>query len=435
MPVTAMRDLGPTDVFLYLEEGVPIASPGEWDARPATFAGWLTGIDEGTDAWECMRDDERGNIGALRWLAFAQSGRGLYLLAVIGTDASDEDVATAARILDSLEVEEAAGEEPPLDGFLDFRPETEIVDGREVVDLVFTDGSVVEASWPEELALADIGVRPTTSAQGEGHSSEFFIRHSAVEDVVAGFGRAEVLEEVENGRGGHVTLWRFNREAWRKVLTFQFGDWAVLAFDDSFLTSTPDPDLDTWARELYGAVTDDGFLVLSGGPSMTVAKPSEDPHPDLKVLSARGQVQLELAVDCSPGAISDPIGDGDDHASWCSADGRVFVRVRGSSDFATEVYEGLELVGPPEQAGTLSGELRAQGGPFPGVDDLTQVQVTVTGDATVLVLDVDGAFEVRLPVGEYEVTATFANNLPCESQRVIVSDDQTAEVEIVCNMR
>ncbi|HEX9645216.1 MAG TPA: hypothetical protein VGC11_14590 [Acidimicrobiia bacterium] len=106
MPVNAMEDLGPNDVFLFLEERGPIASSVGWEPRPATFAGWLTGIDEGTDAWECMRDDERGNIGALRWIPFEDGGHGLYLLAVIGTDASDEDVATAVRILDSLVVEE-----------------------------------------------------------------------------------------------------------------------------------------------------------------------------------------------------------------------------------------------------------------------------------------------------------------------------------------
>jgi hypothetical protein len=41
----------------------------------------------------------------LRGVGFEDGNRGPYLLAVTGTDGSDEDVATAARILDSLVVE------------------------------------------------------------------------------------------------------------------------------------------------------------------------------------------------------------------------------------------------------------------------------------------------------------------------------------------
>jgi hypothetical protein len=427
MPVTAMRDLGPTDVFLYLEEGVPIASPGEWDARPATFAGWLTGIDEGTDAWECMRDDERGHIGALRWLAFAESGRGLHLLAVIGREASADDVATAADILDSLEVEP-----PPGEGFMEFRPETETIDGRPVVDLMFTDGSIVQASWPAELELATDGVRPRTWTIARALTAELIIRQSMVEDVVDHLGAVELLEEIEDGRGGLVTLWRLYDG--RGLLGFQFGSWAVLVSDPGGSNAAIDTARRTWARELYGAVTGDGFLILSGGPSIRVATPHEDPAADLSLLSGRGVVQINL-TDCRPDAVYERFDDGDGIASWCSSDGLVLVTVTGPDEFATEAHEGLELVAPPAETGTLAGEVRADEGRFPGVDELTQGRVTVTGDEMKLVLDVDGVFELRLPVGEYEVTATFANGLACESQRVTISDSQTAEVEIVCNMR
>jgi hypothetical protein len=145
-------------------------------------------------------------------------------------------------------------------------------------------------------------------------------------------------------------------------------------------------------------------------------------------------VQINL-TDCRPDAVYERFDDGDGIASWCSSDGLVLVTVTGPDEFATEAHEGLELVAPPAETGTLAGEVRADEGRFPGVDELTQGRVTVTGDEMKLVLDVDGVFELRLPVGEYEVTATFANGLACESQRVTISDSQTAEVEIVCNMR
>jgi hypothetical protein len=86
--------------------------------------------------------------------------------------------------------------------------------------------------------------------------------------------------------------------------------------------------------------------------------------------------------------------------------------------------------------GTVAGELRAEGGRAPGLDVLTTGLVSVwSGGEQLKVLEVDGEFEVELPAGNYRLTATFGNGIPCSEAGVTVVSGDTVDVVIVCSMR
>lgn len=88
------------------------------------------------------------------------------------------------------------------------------------------------------------------------------------------------------------------------------------------------------------------------------------------------------------------------------------------------------------RAGTVVGELRAQGGRYPGIDVLTTGTVTVwSGESRVAEIAVEGLFEVQLPAGTYRVTATFGNNLGCDETTVTVEPDESVNVIVSCPMR
>jgi len=64
------------------------------------------------------------------------------------------------------------------------------------------------------------------------------------------------------------------------------------------------------------------------------------------------------------------------------------------------------------ESGTVAGELRAQGGRAPGIDVRTRGVVSISSDDEVLmVLQIDGQFEVELKAGGYRLTATFGNGI------------------------
>jgi hypothetical protein len=87
--------------------------------------------------------------------------------------------------------------------------------------------------------------------------------------------------------------------------------------------------------------------------------------------------------------------------------------------------------------GSITGELRAQGGRYPGVDVLTSGVVSVwSGDATVMVFDVDGRFDVALEAGTYRLAAVSGGGtVPCNDVETTVIARETTTVVVVCNVR
>lgn len=107
LPIAALNRMSPTDAFIHLEERGPVSATADgFGERPDSFASLLDGIDEATDAWECIASEQRDDIGVLRWIDFRDHGRGFYLLVAIGAEASTDDLAVASRVLDSLVISE-----------------------------------------------------------------------------------------------------------------------------------------------------------------------------------------------------------------------------------------------------------------------------------------------------------------------------------------
>jgi hypothetical protein len=103
----ALVDLSPDDVFIQILER---SGPASATPRPPTYAGRLSGIDEG-DFWECMSPEERADLGALRFFDFEHEGHQFYVLLALGAETGEDELHTAELVLDSLVIppEIAAG--------------------------------------------------------------------------------------------------------------------------------------------------------------------------------------------------------------------------------------------------------------------------------------------------------------------------------------
>ncbi|MFI6479686.1 hypothetical protein ACIBH1_17265 [Nonomuraea sp. NPDC050663] len=140
----------------------------------------------------------------------------------------------------------------------------------EVIDVVFPDGTAAEVRYPRQLGLAAMGVRPMLGGWLDGEMTMY-------RQLVAPYaGQAEV------SRGGqalrnltdNVTLWpRQPGGGSGQVLLFAFGDWRLALYDRS--QGLTFEQRMTWARNLTGKVTDDGFLVLSAKEPLRLAEPGE----------------------------------------------------------------------------------------------------------------------------------------------------------------
>lgn len=100
VPEAAMEALGPQDVLVSLQERSQVDA--SFAPRPTSFAPLLGGIALG-DAFECVDQNQRADIGTLLWLPFREVGRGFYLIVVMGTDVSDEVRDQTVAMLDSLD--------------------------------------------------------------------------------------------------------------------------------------------------------------------------------------------------------------------------------------------------------------------------------------------------------------------------------------------
>ncbi|MFF0307802.1 hypothetical protein ACFYSC_10250 [Streptosporangium sp. NPDC004379] len=146
------------------------------------------------------------------------------------------------------------------------RPRTRHRGGREILDLVFPDGTAAELSYPAGLGLAELGVRPAYGGWPDGRPGLFRL-------LVAPSGGPERDGSPIRSMAERVTLWPPVSPAEGDVLLFDFAPWYValhdskegMAFEDRLL----------WARGLRGRTTGNGYLVLTAGPPLRLARPGE----------------------------------------------------------------------------------------------------------------------------------------------------------------
>ncbi|WP_440105594.1 hypothetical protein [Streptosporangium sp. H16] len=141
--------------------------------------------------------------------------------------------------------------------------------GREILDVVFPDGSAAEVSYPAELGLAGLGVRPAMSGRLDGDTGPY--RQLTVPSGgPAGVSRGQPMIRRLAKR---VTLWHPMSPAEGEVLLFAFDPWFVALRD--LKDGMPFEQRMLWARNLRGKVTKGGYLVLEATPPVRLATQGE----------------------------------------------------------------------------------------------------------------------------------------------------------------
>ncbi|MEU4833828.1 hypothetical protein [Streptosporangium sp. NPDC023615] len=140
-------------------------------------------------------------------------------------------------------------------------------DGREILDVVFPDGSTAELGYPAELGLAALGIRPATTGWLDGAPGSPR-RLTTPEGGPAGVSRGRPMIRKLTGK---VTLWHPMSSAEGEALLFAFDPWFValrdlkegLTFEQRML----------WARNLRARVARGGYLVLTARAPLRLAAP------------------------------------------------------------------------------------------------------------------------------------------------------------------
>ncbi|SNT60719.1 hypothetical protein SAMN05216276_10797 [Streptosporangium subroseum] len=142
-------------------------------------------------------------------------------------------------------------------------------DGREILDVVFPDGSKAEVGYPAELGLAKLGVRPAQGAWLDGHK-DLYRQLTAPPGGPAGVAMGKPMIRKLTGK---TTLWHPMSPAEGEVLLFSYGPWYMALHDER--DGMPFEQRLLWAKNLRGKVTKGGYLVLSAKPPILLARAGE----------------------------------------------------------------------------------------------------------------------------------------------------------------
>ncbi len=100
LPALAVEDMGPSDAFVWVEEGGSASSAGD---QPRSFAEVVDGVDEGNMIYGCLTPLGRAELGVLEWITFSRAGRDFYAIVAVGRDASARRLSEAVAVLDSFD--------------------------------------------------------------------------------------------------------------------------------------------------------------------------------------------------------------------------------------------------------------------------------------------------------------------------------------------
>ena len=242
---------------------------------------------------------------------------------------------------------------PPIDSptpeeerFEEFIPETHAEGDRVVLPVTFPDGSTAELTYPPALDIAGLGARPYWV--GCGHDFGFYPY-----DPYGSVYQGEPLETYIGADGEPVSLWRGAKGRGPfDHLIFHFAEWTVELYQyrDSSLQSVRQD----CAENLEGEVTEDGWPILSGPPSVLsdhIFGPPGGPELQFGGLRPRRFILLWPGP-CPKGPDPDDVLiDGvhvqlhRDFASWCDDGGkmRIHLYFEPDSDFFQQVFDGLGI--------------------------------------------------------------------------------------------
>ncbi|GAA4561803.1 hypothetical protein [Planotetraspora kaengkrachanensis] len=141
--------------------------------------------------------------------------------------------------------------------------------------VAFPDGSKAAITYPADLNLSSLGVRPyvsgTLAGDADGDASEFRSLTAPL------YGEAETAagRPMIRRLTGNVTVWPgpLGVDSAGSVLLFAFGDWRI-ALQDTSAGMTFEQRL-AWAEHLHGSLTPDGFLTLSADGPVRLSRPGQ----------------------------------------------------------------------------------------------------------------------------------------------------------------
>lgn len=212
--------------------------------------------------------------------------------------------------------------------------------GDEVLPVVFPDGTRAEVRYPAELNLDELGSRPFQGMWVDG-------RHR---QLIAPYGG-----EVEITRGGepirnyapNVTLWPRQAGAYGQVLLFSFDKWRLAMYDRG-QGLTFDQRV-TVAENLKGEVTEEGYLVLSGGEGVRLANAGEIERgepvgPQLWFGGGAGKTVM-LAPTPTCGKEFRPPAEVEGRRQWSdmACRGNVLVVASGPEEFREEAVKSIRV--------------------------------------------------------------------------------------------
>ncbi|MBB4918787.1 hypothetical protein [Streptosporangium saharense] len=140
---------------------------------------------------------------------------------------------------------------------------------RKILDVVFPDGTKAEITYPADLRLAELGVRPARGGWLDGYFSlyrELTVPPGGHEEVSQG---GPMIREL----AGNSTLWQAASPTEGQVMLFDFTPWYVTLRDQKNGMTFEQRQL--WAKNLHGEVTKDGYLVLEGSSPVRLAEPGQ----------------------------------------------------------------------------------------------------------------------------------------------------------------
>lgn len=221
-----------------------------------------------------------------------------------------------------------------------FRPEPRIQGRVALLDVVFPDGSRATLRYPKDLDLARAGVQPMMAG---GENGKALSRPRLYLDRVQMAFDIDPVRCLRMNDGSKAGVWATKNG--ERYLVVSFPPWHVVVSDRN-------ADLDLWATELRGRVTEEGWLILRGGGDLLVG-------PEARF----GDTQLMIGSDLDPGLVIRPwrcqedsvtpgevaqrggsgIG-GEKFANWCDprSDMSVHVYSQGQA-FIERLAEGLSF--------------------------------------------------------------------------------------------
>ena len=232
-----------------------------------------------------------------------------------------------------------------------FPPHTyEEAPGSIAMPLTFPNGDRVEVVAPSDVPLGSLQVRSSTTGDvgtaqvGSGCCARDLQVYYAAPEAIPVLGDRVV--RVFEGSPGSVELWEGDATAGAELyLVFRFGSWTVLVYDTA--DGMSHAQRSSWAENLTGHVTSDGFLVLEAAPPLYLEGPGYPSGPQVQLVGPdfRPDVALNLTA-CEPDAPAEVRIEevsGAWYATWCPPGGIVKVQASGPRGFVEALVDGLKV--------------------------------------------------------------------------------------------